>query len=60
MTDYKRSGPPVGTARIDDKQCCPAGEYLHTLDHTQPPQGCPPMLIRALRSLRDFLNAVRR
>jgi hypothetical protein len=58
-TDYKRQ-PPTGIARIDDRDCRPAGEYLYTLDHTQLPHGCPSMLRKGLAQLRDFLNAVRR
>ncbi len=58
-TDFKRQ-PPAGIARIDDRDCRPAGEYLHTLDHTQLPGGCPSMLRKGLAQLRDFVNAVRR
>ena len=32
-TNYKQQ-PPTGVARIADQDCRPAGEYLHTLDHT--------------------------
>jgi hypothetical protein len=57
-TDYKRT---LGKgSRPNNEDCRPAGMYLHALDHTRPPQGCPPMLVRALGHLRDFLNAVRR
>jgi hypothetical protein len=58
-TDFKRQ-PPTGIARIDDLDCRPAGEYLHTLDHTRLPEACPPMLRKGLLQLRDFLDAVRR
>jgi hypothetical protein len=58
-TDYKRGGPPADVPRIQNADCRPAGEALHGLNHAQPPQGCPPMLIRALGHLREFLNAVR-
>jgi len=58
-TDFKRQ-PPKGFARIDDRDCRPAGEYLHTLNHTQLPEGCPSMLRKGLANLRDFVNAVRR
>jgi hypothetical protein len=59
-TDYKRAGPPAGASRITNENCRPAGEFLHTLNHTQIPQGCPPMLKQALERLREFLKAVRR
>lgn len=59
-TDYKKTGPPTGVARIGDGACRPAGEYLHTLNHTKLPPGCPPMLGQALAQLRQFLSAVRR
>jgi hypothetical protein len=58
-TDYKRQ-PPTGLARIEDRDCRLAGEYLYTLDHTSLPGGCPPMLSKGLAQLRDFINAVRR
>ncbi len=57
-TNFKRQ-PPTGMARIADRDCRPAGEYLHTLDHTQLPGGCPSMLREGLAQLRDFVNAVR-
>ncbi len=60
VTDYKKEGPPHGAQRVRNQDCRPAGETLHTLDHTQSPQGCPPMLVRALDQLRGFLMAVRR
>jgi hypothetical protein len=59
-TDCKTTGPPAGSPRIGNAHCRPAGEYLHTLNHTQPPRGCPLMLGRGLGQLRAFLNAVRR
>ena len=59
-TDYKASGPPAGMARIADRDCRPAGEFLHTLDHTQLPRACPAMLSIAFAQLRQFLSAVRR
>jgi rhodanese-related sulfurtransferase len=59
-TDYKQAGPPAGASRIDNEHCRPAGEWLHTLNHTQLPQGCPAMLRIALGQLREFLKAVRR
>jgi 5S rRNA maturation endonuclease (ribonuclease M5) len=59
ITDFKRQ-PPTGIARIAYQDCRLAGEHLHTLDHTQLPEGCPPMLRRGLAQLRDFVNAVRR
>jgi hypothetical protein len=59
-TDYKMAGPPAGSPRIGDQDCRPAGEYLHTLNHAQPPDGCPGMLCQALGRLREFLKAVRR
>jgi hypothetical protein len=58
-TDFKRQ-PPNGMARIDNQDCRPAGEYLHTLDHTQLPEGCPSMLRKGLAQLRDFVKAVSR
>jgi hypothetical protein len=58
-TNYKRQ-PPSGVARIDDRDCRPAGEHLHTLDHTQLPPGCPSMLCKGLAQLRGFVNAVGR
>ena len=58
-SDFKRQ-PPTGIARIDDRDCRPAGEHLHTVDHTQLPESCPSMLRRGLAQLRDFVNAVRR
>jgi len=58
-TDYKNAGPP-GSQRVGDEDCRPAGKYLHSLNHTQPPDGCPSMLARGLGQLRDFLSAVRR
>lgn len=60
IRDYKVEGPPTGAASIRGEMCRPAGEYLHTLNHTELPAGCPPMLARALRQLREFLVAVRR
>ncbi len=57
--DFKRQ-PPDGVARIEDSDCRSAGQYLHTLDHTQLPEGYPPMLRAGLAQLREFLNAVRR
>jgi hypothetical protein len=39
VTNFKRQ-PPEGMGRIDDKDCRPAGEYLHSLNHTQLPEGC--------------------
>jgi hypothetical protein len=59
-TDYSRGRPPGTAPRIRDHDCRPAGEALHRLNHAQPPQGCPPMLVQALGNLREFLNAVRR
>lgn len=59
VTDYKKGGPPGDAPRIRDEDCRPAGEVLHRLNHAQPPQGCPPMLVRALGYLREFLDAVR-
>jgi hypothetical protein len=59
-TDYKKEGPPAGLSRIGNDHCRPAGEYLHTLNHAQTPNGCPLMLGLALGRLREFLNAVRR
>ncbi len=59
VTDYKRTGSPAGAPRVRNEDCRPAGEALHRLNHTKPPQGCPPMLVRALGCLREFLNAVR-
>ena len=60
VIDYKRMGPPSGAQRIRNEDCRPAGKALHALDHTRPPQGCPPMLVRALGHLRAFLKAVSR
>ena len=57
--DYKHT-PPANASRLGDSDCGPAGMFLHSLNHTQPPQGCPPMLVRALEYLREFLRAVRR
>jgi hypothetical protein len=57
--DYKQR-PPIGSSRIRDEECRPAGETLHQLDHTRPPNACPPQLIFALTHLRVFLNTVRR
>ncbi len=59
-TDYKQVGPPAAASPIGNEHCRPAGEWLHTLNHSQLPQGCPPMLGQALGQLREFLNAVRR
>ena len=59
VTDYKRDGPPGDSPRIRNEDCRPAGEALHSLNHLQPPHGCPPMLVLALGHLREFLNAVR-
>jgi hypothetical protein len=58
-TDYKRGGPPGNVPRIRNEDCRPAGEALHKLNHAHPPNGCPPMLVRALEDLREFVNAVR-
>lgn len=58
-TNFKMR-PPTDMARIEDGDCRPAGEYLHTLDHTRLPEGCPSMLRKGLAQLRDFVNAVRR
>jgi hypothetical protein len=60
VTDYKKAGPPTGCPRIGDPDCRPAGEFLHTLNHAQLPEGCPSLLGQALGHLRKFLNAVRR
>ena len=57
-TDYKRVLDK--RSRPTNADCRPAGMYLHGLNHTSPPQGCPSMLVQALRRLRDFLIAVRR
>ena len=59
-TDYKKAGPPSGASRIGNEQCRPAGEHLHTLNHTNLPVGCPSMLGVSHRRMRDFLTAVRR
>jgi hypothetical protein len=59
ITDYKKQ-PPTGVMRIENQDCRPAGEYLHTLDHTQLPEGCPSMLRKGLAQLRDFVKAVSR
>lgn len=59
-TDYKRNGPPAGTTRIENADSRLSGEFLHGLDHSSLPMGCPSMLETALPQLRDFLNAVRR
>jgi hypothetical protein len=59
VLDYKRDGPPGNASPIRNEDCRPAGETLHRLNHVQPPQGCPAMLVRALADLRAFLNAVR-
>jgi hypothetical protein len=56
-TDFKRQAP-TGIARIDDRDCRPAGEYLHTLDHTRMQAGSPSMLCKGLAQLRDFVRAV--
>jgi hypothetical protein len=58
-SDFKRQ-PPIGIARIGDRDCRPVGQYLHTLDHTQLPEECPSMLQKGLARLRAFVNAVRR
>ena len=60
VTDYKRDRPPGDVPRIQNADCRPAGEALHRLNHAEPPQSCPPMLVRALGYLRAFVNAVRR
>jgi hypothetical protein len=57
--DFKKQ-PPKGIARIDNHDCRPAGEYLYTLNHTQLPEECPPMLCKGLAQLRDFVKAVSR
>jgi len=59
VTDYKKERPSGSASRARNEDCRPAGEAL-PLDHTQPPLGCPPMLVRALGDLREFLKAVRR
>lgn len=58
-TDYAIA-PPVGSSRLSYGHCRPAGEHLHTLNHIEPPDGCPPILALALSELREFLAAVRR
>jgi hypothetical protein len=58
-SNYKKQ-PPTGSARVEDRDCRPAGVYLHTLNHTQLTEACPSMLRKGLQQLRDFLNAVRR
>ncbi len=60
VIDYKINGPPTGCARLKNEQCRPAGEYLHSLNHIQMPNGFPPLLGQALALLREFLRAVRR
>jgi len=60
ITDYKINGPPEGSARLNSEDCRPAGEHLHTLNHTKLPAGCPQMLGKAIGELREFLKAVRR
>lgn len=60
ITDYKKNGPPAGTTRIENSDCRPSGEFLHGLDHSSLPAGCPSMLKVALPQLRGFLNAARR
>jgi hypothetical protein len=59
-TDYKMAGPPAGSPCVGGRDCRLAGEYLHTLNHAQTPNGCPVMLAQALGRLREFLKAVRR
>ena len=59
-TDYKKAKPPTASQPIGYRDCRPAGRRLHGLNHIQPPNGCPSMLVRALGQLREFLNAVRR
>jgi hypothetical protein len=58
-TDFKRQ-PPSGIARLDNRDCRPAGEYLYSLDHTRMPEPCPSMLRQGLAQLRDFVKAVER
>jgi hypothetical protein len=58
--DFKAGGPPAGVRRIGNEDCRPAGEFLHTLDHTRLPNGCPAMLREGLTRLRQFLSATRR
>jgi hypothetical protein len=57
--DFKRR-PPDGVAPIENSDCRPAGQYLHTLDHTQLQEECPLMLRTGLSQLREFVDAVRR
>ena len=58
VTDCK-TNRPGDVPRILDEDCRPAGAALHKLNHKNPPQGCPPMLVRALGYLREFRDAVR-
>ena len=58
--NYKVSPPPLAGSKISYGECKPAGEFLHSLNHTQLPPGCPSALARALGQLREFLEAVRR
>ena len=58
-TNYKRTGPP-GVSKLSNADCRPAGEFLHSLNHTALPIGCPAILGQSLGRLRAFLNAARR
>lgn len=60
VTDYKNASGSNMQFRIEDNHCSPAGEFLHSLNHTDLPAGCPIQLQNSLVSLRNFLNAVRR
>lgn len=55
--DYKNNRPAGISDKDTDGICGRAGVYLHTLNHTSLPAGCPPMLAEALRQLRTFLKA---
>ena len=57
--DYKKTAPTSASGRISNEDCGPAGAYLHSLDHTNLPADCPPMLKQELKDLRAFLNALR-
>ena len=55
--DYKTNRPDGISEKDTNELCGRAGTFLHTLNHTNPPSGCPPMLALALRQLRAFMGA---
>jgi len=58
--DYKTTRPASATRSLENTDWRAAGQHLHSLDHTSPPQGMPGELAASLVRLREFVNAVRR